>query len=188
MDDDFISRAQNGDDTAFQFLVERYASTVWKLARVLMPSRALAEDASQEAWFDVWRSLARFDRSRAFRPWLLMLVANRCRKMLRSYSVPMISLDGDAADLVASIPSDVNVVRQTLHKEAMADLLTAIAQLPADQQRVLKLRFFAELDLTEIALVMETPLGTVKSRLHRALSTLRGQIATSLLVGEQEYE
>jgi RNA polymerase sigma factor (sigma-70 family) len=175
VEDELVARAQDGDEAAFQSLVEHYAGAVWKLARVLLPSRAQAEDASQEAWLDVWLNLPRFKRGRPFRPWLLVVVANRCRKALRGQGIPMLSLDGDAAEFVANIPGDIDVADQTLRNEVDADLSAAIATLPAEQQRVLELRFFADLDLAEIALVTETPIGTVKSRLHRALHTLRSR-------------
>jgi RNA polymerase sigma-70 factor (ECF subfamily) len=81
MGDDLISRAQRGDTAAFQAIVEHYSEVAWRVVRVLLPGRHEAEDALQEAWLDVWRGLPGYSTSRPFRPWLLAVVANRCRMM-----------------------------------------------------------------------------------------------------------
>jgi len=66
-----------------------------------------------------------------------------------------------------------DVLEHSLHLEEDAELQLALTSLSAGQRRVLELRFYADLDLSEIALITNTPLGTVKSRLHRALNNLR---------------
>ncbi len=172
MESDLIQRAQQGDQIAFQQLVECYHAAVWRTARVLIGDRALAEDAVQEAWLDVWRGLARFDVSRPFRPWLLTIVANRCRMLARrshALSLPLDSpLAAGAADIVAG-PDD----QGGMPDEIDPDLEQALAALTADQRRIIELHFSADLALTEIALILSVPEGTVKSRLHRALQALR---------------
>lgn len=176
MEDDLIARAQAGDEHAFGQLVTRYADAAWRLARVLLPDRALAEDTVQEAWVDVWQHLPSFDLHRPLRPWLLVIVTNRCRKLVRKHAPLVVSLDDDAANLAEQIPGGTDAAQLALRAEADATLAAAVATLPADQQRVLELRFFADLDLAEIALVLDAPVGTVKSRLHRALRTLRDRL------------
>lgn len=173
MEDELIGRAQAGDHTAFRQLVDTYAGVAWRTARVLLPDRGAAEDAVQEAWVDVWRGLPRFQRGRPFRPWLLTLVANRCRKATRQHVPPHLSLDagGGGEPSSADDPGD-----HLLRIEADAALSAVLATLPMEQQRVLALRFFGDLELAEIAAVTDVPLGTVKSRLHRALDTARARL------------
>ncbi|HEY0739799.1 MAG TPA: sigma-70 family RNA polymerase sigma factor [Herpetosiphonaceae bacterium] len=168
MDDDLIQRAQAGDQTAFRGLVERYSTLVGRTARVLLADRMTAEEAAQDAWLDAWRNLGRFERGRPFRPWLLKLVINRCRMVARRRLPPSIPLDQIGADQLSG-PAIAAAPATGLD----ADLAQALATLPIEQQRVVALRFFAELELAEIALVTGTRLGTVKSRLHRALAALR---------------
>src|SRR5262249_37749981 len=93
MEQDLIGRAQLGDQEAFYQLVEHNAQIVWRTAATLLHDDALAEDAAQEAWLDVWRALDRFHLDRPFRPWLLTIVANRCRMLKRRRTVTTYSLD-----------------------------------------------------------------------------------------------
>jgi len=174
-----IARASLGDALAFQWLVERYADLVSRLARTLLADRALAEDATQEAWVDVWRSLARFDTGQPFRPWLLTVVANRCRKAVRHRSLPTIPLDADAFEAPNVADERLlgrDIAEDALHGEALREVSAVIATLPAEQRRILALRYFADLDLAEIALLTNSPLGTVKSRLSRALGVIRERL------------
>ena len=170
MEDSTIQRAQMGDQMAFQRLIETYNTVAWRTARVLVPDRATVEDVMQEVWLDVWRGLPRFQRDRQFRPWLLAIVANRCHMAIRRRKVPAMTLDSAEIDYLVH-PDDV--LEHILHLEEDAELQLALATLSVEHQRVLELRFFADLELGEIALITNTPLGTVKSRLHRALKSLR---------------
>lgn len=175
-----IQRARMGDQWAFQQLVEIYHDVAWRTARVLLSDRASAEDALQDAWVDVWRGLPGFLPTRPFRPWLLTIIANRCRMSVRRRSLPTIPVDEAQVD---SLLSADDVLKHVLQLERTAELQAALSKLPADQQRVLGLRFFAGLELNEIALVMAVPVGTVKSRLHRALNALRTYFQVTSRVG-----
>lgn len=168
-----IQRIDAGEQIAFQHLIEMYHPLVWRTICVLVPGRAVAEDTLQEVWIDVWRGLPGFQREKAFRPWLLTVVTNRCRKSTRRISPLSQPLDMvEPEQLVA--PDDV--LEQWLRQETHQELQLLVMKLPQEQQRTLELRYFAELELTEIALVMGTSVGTVKSRLHRALAHLRMQL------------
>ena len=173
MEDDVLRRAQEGDPEAFRSLVEAYTPLAWRLACSLLGDPLAAEDAVQEAWVDVWRALPRFRVERSFRPWLTTLVANRCRSMRRRRSVPTIALH---EALVDDIP-DRESATDAPAPDDDADLAAALRRLPAEQRQVLRLRYFADLELAEIALVTGLPLGTVKSRLHRALAALRSSLS-----------
>lgn len=163
-----IRSAQMGDTVAFQHLVEAYYALAWRTARVLQHDAAGIEDILQEAWLDAWRGLPGFQAHRPFRPWLLTLVTNRCRMAARRHTPPTVGVDALEDHLVSD-----DMLQHVLQQERNAQLRATLATLPTEQQRVLALRYFAELELSEIALVMGLPLGTVKSRLHRALQTLR---------------
>jgi len=174
MEDALIRRAQMGDTAAFRQLVEAHTALAWRTARVLLPNRAAAEDALQEAWVDVWRGLAGFHAGFPFRPWLLAVVANRCRMSGRRHTLATVPLPPAESAVFAGPDHAADAV---LRGEADAELRAALALLPDDQRRVLELRYFAELDLSEIAAITGAPLGTVKSRLHRALGAVRAVLA-----------
>jgi RNA polymerase sigma-70 factor (ECF subfamily) len=186
---DRIQRAQQGDQQAFREVVEQYAALVWRTVRVLLPDRSLTEDVAQEAWVSIWQSLPRFDATRPLRPWLLAIVANRCRMDQRRHALPSVSLEDTSDEAALGISDDV--AEQAILGELRAQVTAACAALPPDQQRVVLLRYFADLDLAEIAVVLNVPLGTVKSRLHRALHAVRGHLQqpfSTASTGEKPYE
>ncbi|HEY7019554.1 MAG TPA: sigma-70 family RNA polymerase sigma factor [Ktedonobacterales bacterium] len=167
-----IRRAQIGDQRAFQQLVETNHALVWRTARALLGDATAAEEVTQEAWLDVWRGLPAFRLDRPFRPWLLSVVANRSRKHARRHVVVAEPLDESTLESVAN-----DGFSHVLKRERRQELAHKVASLPAEQSRVLALRYFADFDLAEIAAVTGAPLGTVKSRLHRALAALRERLS-----------
>lgn len=183
METDLIRRAQKGDQDAFREIVEQYASVTERTARVLMQqySRPEAEDAVQEAWLDAWRGLSRFDLERPFRPWILTLLANRCRMVARKKSLPTLPYDAHS-DVEDSLATEL----YTVGKPRDEELEGALTQLEESQRQVIALRFYADLSLEEIAEVTGAPLGTVKSRLHRALARLREWLTHLHPISEKE--
>jgi RNA polymerase sigma factor (sigma-70 family) len=171
--DESISKAQQGDHEAFREIVEEYTPLVWRIAWTLLPNKESIEDTLQETWIDVWHGLPGFHSGKPFRPWLIAIVANRCRMMTRRHEVATITLE--TADLNDVADAD-DLLNNLVSSEEEAHLRTVVATLTVEQQQLLKLRFFADLGLAEIALVTGIPLGTVKSRLHRTLIVLRSQL------------
>jgi RNA polymerase sigma-70 factor, ECF subfamily len=177
LEEQCIRSAQEGDPAAFRELIEIYARAVWRVVHVLVADSTLAEDAVQETWLDVWRALPQFDTSRPFRPWLLTIAANRCHKTMRRRALPIIALDSPEA---LNLADEQDVSAELVRKETSAELTALLAALPQMQRRILQLRYYASLDLTEIALVLNVPLGTVKSRLHRAIQMVRARLEERL--------
>jgi RNA polymerase sigma factor (sigma-70 family) len=182
---DLIRSAQAADQEAFRALVERYRLPVLRTARILLADSTLAEDVAQEAWVNAWRALGQFNPERPFRPWILRIVANCCRMELRRRHGTDAALDlvepaqlSDQSDLLA------DVVRREEY-EALDD---AISSLPPAQRQIVALRYRADLDLGEIALVTGLPLGTVKSRLSRALTAIRERVLSANLVNPDGVE
>ena len=173
MDDEsqLIRAAQAGSEEAFDALVERFHLLVLWTAQALLAYSASAEDVAQEAWISAWRALNRFDQTRPFRPWLLRIVTNCCRMHVRSAAshAALERVDG-------ALPGEEDLLTQVIRREELAALDAVITSLPPIQRQVIELRYLAELELAEIAIVMEVPLGTVKSRLHRALIAIRQQM------------
>jgi RNA polymerase sigma-70 factor, ECF subfamily len=183
MEDDgrLIRAAQAGSQEAFHTLVARYHLLVLWTAQALLADSASAEDVAQEAWISAWRGLDRFDQSRPFRPWLLRIVTNCCRKQARRL-VPQAVLD--SVQIAETVQEDL--LTYVIRREEVAALDAVIASLPAIQRQVIALRYRAELDLPEIALVLDLPLGTVKSRLHRALTVIRLHVTRNALATSED--
>lgn len=181
MEEDLIRGAQQGDAAAFRALVERYTPVVWRVILVFVSDYSQAEDVMQEAWIDVWRGLPQFYISRPFRPWLLTVVANRCRMLARRRGAPPLPL----TDAIADELFDPNDDFEASGSEPHSALHAALAGLLPEQRRLLALRYSAELDLSEIAALSDLPLSTVKSRLYRTLASLRVLLRASASTPEK---
>jgi len=172
--DDRPARAKNGDLNAFNELVIEYQTLVYNLCYRMLGQAQAAEDVTQEAFVSAWRNIGTF-RGEAFRPWLLRIAANLCRDELRRRGRrPSASLDSAMeAGLPEPPDDDPSPDENALASELRGHLHAALQQLPEDQRTALVLSDIEGLDYSEIAAVMKTSLGTVKSRIARARLKMR---------------
>ena len=161
---DLIRRAQAGDREAFAALFEQHKNLVYKTACLILGDAHEAEDALQEVFLLVHRSLTTFDaRKGAFTTWLHRITLNFCLNHRRQKNHP--SLEDVLPTPAIHFPG-----AQLAEEDA---LWRATRSLSDKQQAVVILRYYWELPYAEIASILEVPLGTVKSRLDLALKTLR---------------
>lgn len=163
-----IARSEEGALTA---LYDRYRLILFGLLVRILNSREEAEDVLQEVFLHVWRRAADFDEKRA-RPfsWLVMLTRSRAIDRFRVLAARQ-RLSESAALEVSAEASDA--VADTLHAEQREVLAQALASLPPEQRRTLKLAYFEGLSQSEIAARLNSPLGTVKTRMRAGMMTLR---------------
>ena len=169
---ELIDRARAGDAAALDALFGELVDPAFGLAFVLLRDREAAEDAVQEAAIRAWRKLGRLPAGAAIRPWFLAFVANQCRNARRARWRSVLRLDR----LDGATTSDEERIA------GGADLRRAVAGLGYDQRVAIVLHYFLDLPLEEVALVTRVPLGTVKSRLHRATARLRARLAVMEVV------
>jgi RNA polymerase sigma-70 factor (ECF subfamily) len=166
-----IDAARAGDAVAFGQLVDRHRRSALRLAYVIVGDDA--EDVAQEAFLRAHRGLHAFTPGEPFRPWLLAIVANLARNQLRSVgrrerlALRLAELDAAGEDRQTS-PEDVAVVRQRRQV-----LLDAVIALDERDREIVALRYFLELSEAESAEILGCPVGTIKSRLSRAVGRLR---------------
>lgn len=170
-----MARAQQGDTEAYGTLVRRFEEVAFRAAYLIVRDEAEAMDVAQEAFLRAYRSLARFDAARAFRPWLLRIVTNLAINSVRSAR--------RRHALSERYECDLSMQGQPPSPEAAAvaaeqaqRLWKAVGALKPDDQTLLYLRYFLDASEEETATVLGRPKGTVKSRLHRALRRLRDVI------------
>ena len=178
-DNDAIMSCQNGDRDAFRYLVDQYRDVLFGTAVLMTGNRAVAEEQVQEALLSAWRGIGGFQRGRPFKPWLLRILVNAVLSHQRRRTVPMVALDGNGPEIPEVEPSDPAATLDRL--EDRLALRRAIELLSPDHREVVALRYFAGLTVPEVARALSTREGTVKSRLHRALSQLRQQLEGSSL-------
>ena len=170
-----LTRLRSGDVEAVAALMERYQHRLYRYLLRLVRQPATAEDLFQQTWLRVMERIKSYNTQHNFEGWLFALAHNLAIDFLRRYRPE--SLDdplpsGDShVEMVAS--SGPGALEQLLARERITWLAECVAELPALFREVLTLRFEEEMRLEEIAVVLGLPLGTVKTRLHRALKHLR---------------
>jgi RNA polymerase sigma-70 factor (ECF subfamily) len=176
-DEQLIGLARDGDKQAFGQLMQRYEKELFNFLVKFMGQRTLAEDAFQETFLQVHISASSFDTQRRFRPWLYTIAANKARDLLRSKARrPAMQLttsddQGGEVDLWHNLLRDETTPQDILEQKQQKELVREmVAKLPEHLREILVLAYFNQLPYKEIAQVLGIPLGTVKSRLHAAVS------------------
>ena len=162
-------RCQLGERVALDTLIARWHPPLWRYARNLSGSEAGADDATQEVWLRVLRSLARLREPAKLRSWLFGIAHRVLMDRLRALYKQPAAADEEIDQLPADEPSDE-------HELELASMLDELARLPLIENEVLTLFYLRELSLDEVAAVLGVPTGTVKSRLFRARKLLRHQL------------
>jgi RNA polymerase sigma-70 factor (ECF subfamily) len=148
----------------------------FRLAGLILGDQAEAEDATQDALVRAWRASKTLRDPAGFDAWFDRILINVCRDRLRRRGkVRLVTLDGAAGTVVGEDP----------FRKVYADdeLLGAMRALGDDERMVLILHFWADLTLEAVGARLECPVGTVKSRLHRGLQAMRGQLGASGTTG-----
>jgi RNA polymerase sigma factor (sigma-70 family) len=169
-DEDLLAAVARSDEAALGELYDRFGRVAYGLALRILRDTALAEDAVQEAFLQVWRSADRFEAGRAkASTWVLTLVHRRAvdlvRREGRRRTEPMASApepSGPGADEAAVTRSRREIVRDALRR------------LPEEQREAIELAYFGGLTQSELAVRLGQPIGTIKSRMFAGLQRLRG--------------
>jgi RNA polymerase sigma factor (sigma-70 family) len=172
---ELVERAKRGDSTAYEALVVRHQQIAYRTAYLVTGSAAEAEEAAQDAFVKAYRSLGRFRPGAPFRPWLLQIVVNEARNRRRAAG-RRDYLAVRVADERSSGGAAPSPEAQLLAAEERDRLLHAVAALREPDRLVVSCRHFLGLSEAETAAVLGVRVGTVKSRLSRALGRLREQM------------
>jgi RNA polymerase sigma-70 factor, ECF subfamily len=175
-DEDLMQLMRRGDPHAFEAVYDRHSGAAFSLAYRMVGRGNVAEDVVQEAFLSIWRSGARYERARgSVRTWVLGIVHHRAIDQLRRSSVHdkrRASDEGLEERLESGERTDVEVARRD---EARA-IRSAMESLPPEQSHVIELAYFGGFTHTEIAGILETPVGTVKGRMRLGLEKLRNSL------------
>jgi RNA polymerase sigma-70 factor (ECF subfamily) len=164
-----IEQAMAGDHDAFARLASGSIRSLYATARLIVREDAAAEDATQEALVNAWRHLASLRDPDRFDAWLYRLLVNACRTQLRRtgrHAVIEIDVIDGAREGGDPAPS-------------LADrdqLARGFSRLDADQRALVILHFYRGYSVPEVASIVGIPVGTAKSRIHRAMALLRAAI------------
>ncbi len=171
-DQGLIRRIARGDPVALGELAARYEAGLFGLARGLLDGREdLARDALQDSWVRVLRHAGGFGGRSAVRTWLYRIVVNRCADV-RTRALAMengVAANGALGELAAPSAGDDP-------RSSGEELRQRVASLPDSARVILLLCYHRGLTHEQAAEVLGLPVGTLKSRLHAALSELRGRL------------
>ena len=184
---ELVERAKRGDVRSYEELVRMHQLIALRTAHVITGQAADAQDATQEAFVKAYYALDRFREGAPFRPWLLRIVANeainRRNAARRRGNLALRLAESRPSDDAAPSP-EVAALGQELRRE----LVTALSGLRVEDRLVVAYRYFFDLSEAETASALGCPVGTVKSRLSRALARLREEIGTAREMDEQSME
>jgi RNA polymerase sigma-70 factor, ECF subfamily len=173
-DPELIAHARKGSMEAAGALFDRYWPSAWAAAYAVTADRSAADDAAQEAIQQAFGALDRFDTTRPFGPWLKRIAVNRAIDHLRR--ARRVTVLEDEADLHAWTLGEA--AAEDMRLWAVAD---AVAALGTAKRAVVVLHYWLDFTIEEIAGALGLPVGTVASRLSRALAELR------IALGEEEH-
>jgi RNA polymerase sigma-70 factor (ECF subfamily) len=175
-DEDLMQLVRQGEAAAFEVIYDRHCNAAFSLAYRMTGKRAIAEDVVQEAFLSLWRSGARYDRTRgSVRTWTLGIVHNRAIDALRRGIVHdrrRASDEGIEERFEAKENTELEVARRDESRE----IREAMSELPQEQSQVIELAYFGGFTHTEIAEILDAPVGTVKGRMRLGLQKMRVQM------------
>jgi RNA polymerase sigma-70 factor (ECF subfamily) len=168
-----LERFRHHDPRVFERVVAATHPAAFGLARRICGSAALAEDAMQSAFLDVWRRASTYDPAvGSLSAWVMSIVRNRSIDTVRRAAVHERRRSHDG-QLLDGLPSEREVLNDVIEGDEARTIQTLLNTLPPSQRRVIELGFMAGLSQSEIALHLGVPLGTVKSRRRLGLHRLR---------------
>jgi RNA polymerase sigma-70 factor, ECF subfamily len=171
---DLVVRAQTGDDVAFERLVEPELGRLVRLASAIVGNEADARDAIQDALTIAWRKVGSLRDQSRFHAWLTRILINECRHQVRRRSAQLVR-EG-VSDVAIRGGSPTSMVEQDI---AAADRLErAFDRLDGDQRALLVLHHLEGTPIEQIAMEMQIPPGTVKSKLFSARTALKAALAS----------
>ena len=182
LEEELITRSQNGDMDAFEELVARYERRVYSIAFRFMGNQEDASDLAQEAFLKAYQAIKNFRQEASFSTWICRIVSNVCRDQLRKAKRTIqTSLDEEVwleeGTVTKQVKDHAPTTEQVYERKELKEYLQGlINNLNPEYRMVVVLRDIQGYSYEEIAEMLNCSLGTVKSRLNRARKVLREQI------------
>jgi RNA polymerase sigma-70 factor (ECF subfamily) len=185
-DAELVSKIREGDSEALVALYDRYKKRLFRTALAITDDQGAAEEILQDCFLKAYRSLSRVDCSAPLGPWLHRIVVNLSYNWVVKRRPWFVSVEEMIDRLVAApqLSPEHAYERKELHRR----LHEAIKSLNIHHRLVVMLFHLQGFSLTEIAYILECPVGTVKSRLHHARKILKGKLAEEKAVPREAYD
>ena len=175
-DSELVTRIQNGERDLFSELVRRYQDRLYTQCLRQMGSAEVASELAQDIFIKIFQNIQRFRNDCAVSTWIFRIAVNHCinqkQRQYRRKHHAHEPLEGYNPENPRELAGNSNVLNDIQSQEWRNHIDVAMAKLDAEQREILILRELQELSYDEISEILELPLGTVKSRMHRARTTL----------------
>src|SRR5580692_10196653 len=177
---DYVRRCASRDESALEALYDESSRLAYTVAMRILQDEADASEVVVDVYRQVWDGAARFDEQRgSAAAWIVILARSRAmdRRRSRAARIRTASMVEGFADMIASQPSPETLA---IASQSNRSVSRALAAVPSEQRQALELAFFAGLSHSEIAERLGEPLGTVKTRIRRAVGTLRELLGSTI--------
>jgi RNA polymerase sigma-70 factor (ECF subfamily) len=184
-DQDVVARARKGHEAAYRELIDRYQRPVLSLIYRLVRDRELAEDLTQDTFIKVLNAIDRYNPNHKFSSWIFKIAHNTAIDQLRKKNPVTLSLDGSPhaeseeeieASSFTPVSSDETPEAYTSNREIGREIEAALADLRVEYRTAIILWHVEGRPYEEIAEIMDLPLGTVKTFIHRARNELKKRL------------
>ncbi|MBU2702841.1 RNA polymerase sigma-70 factor (ECF subfamily) [Sporomusaceae bacterium BoRhaA] len=170
-DEELARQIQQGDETALETMIVRYHSKIFSYIYLMSKNYHSANDITQEVFIKICRSIRTYHPEFPFKAWIYAIALNTCKNYLKSAYVQKNVFGLEMSENIwDSEDTPEESLRKQDEREAIMEVLTKLSDI---HREVIILRFYEELKLEEIALVLNIPVGTVKSRLSNGLNNLK---------------
>ncbi|QFT87236.1 ECF RNA polymerase sigma factor SigW [Bacillus sp. THAF10] len=176
-----IKQIKKGDQDAFAEIVELFKDKIYQLVYRMIGNSHEAEDIAQEAFIRAYVNINSFDVNRKFSTWLYRIATNltidRIRKKKPDYYLDAEVAGTEGLTMYSQVAADVSLPEEDVENmELQEEIQRKILNLPDKYRSVIVLKYIDELSLLEISEILEIPVGTVKTRIHRGREALRQQL------------
>ncbi|MBO8156982.1 MAG: RNA polymerase sigma factor SigW [Bacillaceae bacterium] len=176
-----IKQVKKGDQSAFEEIVSFYQNKVFQICYRMLGNSHEAEDAAQETFVRAYMNIHSFDEKRKFSTWLYRIATNlsidRIRKKKPDYFLDAEIKGSDGLTMYSQIATEQRLPEEEVESLELQDYIQQqILSLPPKYRSVIVLRYIDELSLQEISDVLDMPIGTVKTRIHRGREALRKKL------------
>lgn len=176
-----IKEILKGDQNAYADVVELYKDKVFQICYRMLGNRHEAEDLAQEAFVRAYVNIQSYNINLKFSTWLYRIATNLCidriRKKKPDYYLDQEVAGTDGLTMYSTIPVKSKLPEEEVESMELQQMIqNEIARLPEKYRSVIILKYIEELSLKEISEILDLPLGTVKTRIHRGREVLRRQL------------
>jgi RNA polymerase sigma-70 factor, ECF subfamily len=178
-DEELMDHVREGNPLAFETIYDRHGAAAYGLAYRMVGDRVVAEDVTQEAFLSIWRSRTRYDAERgSVRSWVLSVVHHRALDALRHRQVhDRRRAAGEGLEQEQEAPERTD--SEFARREEARTVRAALGGLPQHQVEVITLAYFGGFSHSQIAQLLDMPVGTVKGRMRLGLDKLRRELASA---------